>query len=81
MAFCCFFFANNIGRGGGGGGLKLDTSLSYLFILSISLRHLNMIEILFADPFYIQLTYRALNYYKLVEHRGQVSRYTVCSHT
>ena len=52
-----------------------------IYSLSISLRRLNMIEILFADLFYIQLTYGALNYCKLVEHRGHISRYTVCSHT
>ena len=52
------FLGNNMGRGGGG-GKKLDNFLLYPFnSLSISLRRLNMIEILFADPFYIQLTYR-----------------------
>ena len=67
----------------GDGGKKLDTFLLYPFIFSISLRRLNMIEVLFADPFYInlQLSYRALNYCKLVEHRGHASRYTVCSNT
>ena len=64
-----------------GGGKKLDTFLLYPFILSMFLRRLNMTEILFADPFYLQLTYRAQNYCKLVEYRGHVSRYTVCSHT
>ena len=41
----------------GGVGLKSLILFFYIhFSLSISLRRLNMFEILFSDPFYIQLT-------------------------
>ena len=64
-----------------GGGRNACYYFISIYSLSISLRRLNMIEILFTDP--LQLTYLTLNYMycKLVEHRGHVSRYTVCSHT
>ena len=68
MAFYWFFFANNIVWGK---GLKARY-FSFISIYSISISRLNLIGILFADPFYLQLTYRALNYCKLVDHRCHV---------
>ena len=64
-----------------GGYKDLLFSFIFMYSLSITLSSSDMIKILVAGPFYIQLTRRALKYSKSFEHRVHVSRYTVCSHT